>query len=73
MTRSGPWSPAFAYWPILILATAATVIASQAVITGAFSMTQQAVQLGLFPRMDIKRTSRDPGRPDLSCRSSTSR
>ncbi|MEO6339966.1 MAG: potassium transporter Kup [Caulobacteraceae bacterium] len=50
-------APGFAYWPILIMATAATVIASQAVITGAFSMTQQAVQLGLFPRMDIKRTS----------------
>ena len=50
-------APGFAYWPILILATAATVIASQAVISGAFSMTQQAVQLGLFPRMNIKRTS----------------
>jgi KUP system potassium uptake protein len=49
--------PGFAYWPVLILATAATVIASQAVITGAFSMTQQAVQLGLLPRTDIKRTS----------------
>ncbi len=40
-----------------MLATVATVIASQAVITGAFSMTQQAVQLGLLPRMDIRRTS----------------
>ncbi len=50
-------APGFAYWPILILATAATVIASQAVISGAFSMTQQAVQLGLFPRMNIRRTS----------------
>jgi KUP system potassium uptake protein len=49
--------PAFAYWPVLILATIAAVIASQAVITGAFSMTQQAVQLGLLPRMDIRRTS----------------
>jgi len=49
--------PPFAYWPVLILATAATVIASQAVISGAFSMTQQAVQLGLLPRMEIKRTS----------------
>ena len=45
------------YWPVLILAGLATVIASQAVITGAFSMTQQAVQLGLLPRMDIRRTS----------------
>jgi KUP system potassium uptake protein len=49
--------PTFAYWPVLIMATFATVIASQAVITGAFSMTQQAVQLGLLPRLDIKRTS----------------
>jgi KUP system potassium uptake protein len=49
--------PTFAYWPVLGLATAATVIASQAVITGAFSMTQQAVQLGLLPRIEIKRTS----------------
>jgi KUP system potassium uptake protein len=49
--------PEVAYWPVLVLATAATVIASQAVITGAFSITQQAVQLGLLPRIDIKRTS----------------
>jgi len=45
------------YWPVLILANLASVIASQAVITGAFSMTQQAVQLGLFPRISILRTS----------------
>src|SRR5690349_19869065 len=49
--------PEMAYWPVLVLATIATVIASQAVITGAFSMTQQAVQLGLLPRIDIRRTS----------------
>ena len=49
--------PPFAYWPVLLLATAATVIASQAVISGAFSMPQQAVQLGLLPRMEIRRTS----------------
>jgi KUP system potassium uptake protein len=49
--------PEIAYWPVLVLATVATVIASQAVITGAFSMTQQAVQLGLLPRIDIRRTS----------------
>jgi KUP system potassium uptake protein len=49
--------PQAAYWPVLLLATAATVIASQAVITGAFSMTQQAVQLGLLPRIEIRRTS----------------
>jgi KUP system potassium uptake protein len=45
------------YWPTLALAAAATVIASQAVITGAFSITQQAVQLGLLPRLEIRRTS----------------
>ena len=49
--------PTFAYWPVLIMATLATVIASQAVITGAFSVTQQAVQLGLLPRMSILNTS----------------
>ncbi|HEX5776054.1 MAG TPA: KUP/HAK/KT family potassium transporter, partial [Caulobacteraceae bacterium] len=49
--------PHFAYWPILVLTTVATVIASQAVISGAFSVTQQAVQLGLLPRIDIRRTS----------------
>ena len=43
--------------PMVILATAATVIASQAVITGAYSMTQQAMQLGLLPRMIVRRTS----------------
>ena len=43
--------------PMVIMATAATVIASQAVITGAFSMTQQAMQLGLLPRMIVRRTS----------------
>jgi len=53
------WSmvPQAIYWPMLGLATAATVIASQAVITGAFSVTQQAVQLGLLPRISIRNTS----------------
>ena len=49
--------PDVLYWPVLVLAAMATVIASQAVISGAFSMTQSAVQLGLLPRMDIQRTS----------------
>ena len=49
--------PEFAYWPVLLMATVATVIASQAVITGAFSVTQQAVQLGLLPRIQILNTS----------------
>jgi KUP system potassium uptake protein len=50
-------TPHFAYWPVLFLATSAAVIASQAVITGAYSMTQQAVQMGLLPRITITRTS----------------
>src|SRR3546814_199781 len=44
--------------PMIVLATAATVIASQAVITGAFSVTRQAMQLGYIPRMTIRHTSR---------------
>jgi len=43
--------------PLVILATAATIIASQAVITGAYSMTQQAIALGLLPRLTIRQTS----------------
>jgi KUP system potassium uptake protein len=43
--------------PLVILATMATVIASQAVISGAFSMAQQAVQMGLLPRLEIRHTS----------------
>jgi KUP system potassium uptake protein len=43
--------------PVIILALLATIIASQAVISGAFSLTQQAIQLGFIPRMDIHHTS----------------
>jgi len=43
--------------PLVVLATIATIIASQAIITGAFSMTRQAIQLGLCPRLHIKQTS----------------
>jgi KUP system potassium uptake protein len=50
-------APDWALLPMVLLATAATVIASQAVITGAFSLTQQAVQLGLLPRFEIRHTS----------------
>src|SRR4051794_32807224 len=49
--------PDWALLPMVGLATAATIIASQAVITGAYSLTQQAIQLGLLPRMEIRRTS----------------
>lgn len=50
-------APAWAGVPLLILATCATVIASQAVISGAFSVTRQAIQLGYLPRMTIIHTS----------------
>ena len=49
--------PDWALLPMVVLATAATVIASQAVITGAYSLTQQAIQLGLLPRLEIRHTS----------------
>ena len=49
--------PSWSLYPMIALATAATIIASQAVITGAFSLTNQAVQLGLLPRLQIRRTS----------------
>jgi len=58
--RSNPFfamAPHEVYWPVLALATTSAVIASQAVITGAFSMTRQAVQIGVLPRIDAKRTS----------------
>jgi KUP system potassium uptake protein len=50
-------APDWAQWPMIVLATAATIIASQAVITGAYSLTRQAVQLGLLPRFEIRHTS----------------
>src|SRR3982750_4068266 len=49
--------PDWALIPMVALATAATVIASQAVITGAYSLTRQAIQLGLMPRFEIRHTS----------------
>ncbi|MBA3582761.1 MAG: potassium transporter Kup [Gammaproteobacteria bacterium] len=50
-------APSWGLYPLIILTTAATVIASQAVISGAFSITRQAVQLGYIPRMVIQHTS----------------
>src|SRR5262249_6474240 len=49
--------PAVLLLPMIVLATAATVIASQAVITGAYSLVRQAVQLGLLPRFEVRYTS----------------
>lgn len=51
--------PGWAFFPMLALATAAAVIASQALISGAFSLTLQAVQLGYCPRLEIRHTSCD--------------
>ncbi len=49
--------PDWALYPMVALATAATAIASQAVITGAYSITRQAMQLGFLPRMEVRHTS----------------
>jgi KUP system potassium uptake protein len=55
-------APEWAMLPLVILATAATVIASQALISGAFSVTKQVIQLGFLPRLQIQHTSvRDMG------------
>ncbi|MBV9750611.1 MAG: KUP/HAK/KT family potassium transporter [Acetobacteraceae bacterium] len=50
-------APGWAVIPLVVLATAATIIASQAIITGAFSLTRQAMQLGWFPGLNIRQTS----------------
>ena len=59
-TRVNPFfhlAPVWGLYPLVVLSTMATVIASQAIISGAFSMTQQAIQLGYSPRFDIQHTS----------------
>ena len=61
-TVSNPFflmAPESMLYPLIALATVATIIASQAVITGAFSMTREAIQLGFAPRMEIKHTSKE--------------
>src|SRR5688572_16572440 len=50
-------APPWLLLPLVILATLATIVASQAVITGAFSLTRQAVQLGMLPRLEVRFTS----------------
>jgi KUP system potassium uptake protein len=52
-------APQWALYPLILLATMAAIIASQALITGAFSLTMQAVQLGFCPRLTIRHTSAD--------------
>ena len=50
-------APPWAQLPLVVLATAAAIIASQALISGAFSLTRQAIQLGYAPRLDVEHTS----------------
>jgi KUP system potassium uptake protein len=50
-------APSWALIPLVVLSTAAAIIASQALISGAFSLTRQAIQLGLAPRLDVEHTS----------------
>jgi KUP system potassium uptake protein len=52
-------APAWSLWPLVILATTASVIASQAVISGVFSVTRTAVSLGLLPRLSVQHSSAD--------------
>ncbi len=59
-------APSWAYWPLVILATCAAVIASQAVISGAFSITRQAVRLDFLPLLDVRHTSREEGQVYVS-------
>ena len=50
-------APGWAHYPVVALATLATIIASQAMISGAFSLTQQSMQLGFLPRMRVLHTA----------------
>ena len=54
-------APSWALWPLVILAAVATVIASQAAISGSFSVAKQAVQLGFLPRLKVLHTSKMEG------------
>ena len=58
-------APSWALYPMVVLATAAAVIASQAIISGAFSLTMQAIQLGYSPRLKVIYTSARHHRADL--------
>ncbi len=58
-------APHWALYPLIALATMATVIASQALISGAFSLTSQSVKLGYSPRVHVRHTSDVADRPDL--------
>lgn len=51
-------APEWAYWPMIVLATAAAIVASQAIITGSYSLTTQAIALGLAPPLQVVHTSK---------------
>ena len=65
--------PGWALYPMVAIATGAAIVASQALISGAFSLTRQAIQLGYCPRVNIVHTSQPYHRPDLHPRRSTMR
>ena len=67
-----PLAPQWSHYPLVVLATVATVIASQSVISGAYSMTQQAISLGFLPRMKVVHTEGPRSARSMS-RSSTGR
>ena len=58
-------APDWVHYPLVAFAALATVIASQAIISGVFSLTQQSIQLGFLPRMQIRHTTSDAIGPDL--------
>ena len=58
-------APGWAHYPMVAFATLATVIASQSIISGAYSLTQQAIQLGFLPRMRVHAHRQPRERPDL--------
>ena len=71
-SAENPFFLLFPNWllaPAILLTTAATVIASQAVLSGAFALVQQAIQLGAIPRLEVRQTSEEFGWPGL-CASS---
>ena len=61
-------APAWALYPLIAIATAAAIVASQALISGAFSLTRQAVQLGYCPRVTIRHTSSHARSARSTCR-----
>jgi KUP system potassium uptake protein len=63
-------APEWALFPLVVLAATATIIASQVVISGAFSITRQAVQLGYLPRLEVHHTS-EQEIGQFTCRAST--